>query len=251
VDAWVADDDVMLASLLRGTDPVLMAMAQALRQHALEHMPASVLRPTSPLPRATAQPKHVPNGTALLKPHAEPSVSSEPFARATVTAASHSQAAREPFELSGSSPDPSVLPTRIQLLRDSGIDAIIEHLKRTQLPSTEDSGLPSAASHLPALDAAPKLQYTAAGAEDEIAKLPVYSHRKQLLKQVIAVSPLLSAVSSVHPGNTRRTYCLRSIETFAARVARRSHLSPNLSPNPDANGTRRASQARRGAARAR
>lgn len=223
MDAWVADDDVMLASLLRGTDPVLMAMAQALRQHALEHMPASVLRPTSPLPRATAQPKHVPNGTALLKPHAEPSVSSEPFARATVTAASHSQAAREPFELSGSSPDPSVLPTRIQLLRDSGIDAIIEHLKRTQLPSTEDSGLPSAASHLPALDAAPKLQYTAAGAEDEIAKLPVYSHRKQLLKHIAA-----NRVTCIQ-GNRRLASALCCL--LCASWQHTPHLLPTLHRN--------------------
>jgi hypothetical protein len=205
----------MLAMLLRGTDPFVLAMAQVLRHHALQHMPTDVLRPTVRLLSATAEPNHALNRTTLpLKPHIEPTGSPKELARATE---SHSQAA---WESKGSSPDPSMLPTPMELLRTSGIEAMIEHLKTTQLTSTEESALPSAASHLPALDAGPELQYTAAGANEEIAKLPVYSHREQLLNHIAA-----NRVTCIQGNISRRCSLLSSpciLATHAAPTARNS-----------------------------
>jgi hypothetical protein len=45
---WGADAE-LLAPLLAGVDPALAAMAQSLCHHALQHMPASILKNPPPL----------------------------------------------------------------------------------------------------------------------------------------------------------------------------------------------------------
>jgi len=81
----------------------------------------------------------------------------------------------------------------------------------------EESALPSAASHLPSLDAAPTLQYSVAGAEAEIAQLPVYSHRQRLLDHIAA----------------NRVTCLQGVLPTPTALPAKSRVCSLLSPDPN------------------